>query len=1053
MATPTSWYRAGSISVTNGSKIVAGVGTLWSSQVLPGDLFYTTDANGVITSAPFEVDAVDGNYQITLKSSWPGASATTQKYAIVRNFTGTLSSDLATRLTTLIQSYQSNVDVLRQFLTTDDQVTFDGFGGDSIQTYGLLSFAESAAKIDSTVRFDAIQSLTSDQMAQARNNIGAQTFDSDLASIAALSGGTGFLKKTAANTWALDTNTYLTGNQNISVSGDATGSGTTSIALTLANSGVTAGTYKSVNVDAKGRVTGGSNPTTLSGYGITDAALSTHTHSCLVRTVDSRSVATAPNDYNSQFIHSFKTNSTIGTPDGSTYSSVVGLRAWFDYTGGNAHELAFTGNGGLFRRHGSTTAWNSWLQIIDSGNIGSQSVSYASTAGSAPASDVYAWAKASTKPTYTYSEVGAAASSHVGDTGAAHGVVTTSVAGFMSAADKTKLDGIAAGATAGGGTVTSVALSLPSIFSVSGSPVTSSGTLSASLASQTAAYVFAAPSGTAGTPTFRALVASDIPTLNQSTTGSAATLTTARTLTLGSKGKTFNGSANVSWTLAEMGAAAVAQTMYIGTTAVAINRASGSLALTGISGIDGNAATATTATNLSGGTATLAAPTAVTAVTSLTTAPVAIPQVNVDSTASFVPATHQQAIYASGYRTHVNTGIYKDANAWNAGWYCAIGGNDSYPTEYFQLRYGGDITHSSGRTFLNSSNYTSYTNWGTSTLNAGWLNLNSGTNRMWMGDAGGAELYLEVGDTNFSTAKRNLHITGANGANGGTLSVAFDGFGVNGVAYANRFYSGFDAGVSYSFSCSNWFRSNGDTGWYNATYGGGIYMTDTTYVRAYNGCGLWAAGNVVSTSAMQAPIYYDYNNTNYYLDPASTSNLMGANFNAESHFNTTGYTDPDSGVTRAIKVGSGGIAVLGGGKFDSLTVANTISGAISGNAATATKLATARTINGVSFDGSANITIAASVRTSDVLTATAGASVGAVGTYAYLGVCSGGSPGGNCAAGSTKAASKLFYAAGNNNPTTGSPSGTWRCMGYAPEWQSGSDNNYYCSPTLWLRIS
>lgn len=38
--------------------------------------------------------------------------------------------------------------------------------------------------------------------------------------------------------------------------------------------------------------------------------------------------------------------------------------------------------------------------------------------------------------------------SHVGATGTAHGVATTSVAGFMSAADKTKLDGVATGATA-----------------------------------------------------------------------------------------------------------------------------------------------------------------------------------------------------------------------------------------------------------------------------------------------------------------------------------------------------------------------------------------------------------------------------------------------------------------------------------------------------------------------------------------------------------------------------------------------------------------------------
>lgn len=41
--------------------------------------------------------------------------------------------------------------------------------------------------------------------------------------------------------------------------------------LSLATSGVTAGTYKSVTVDNYGRVTSGTNPTTLAGYGITDA--------------------------------------------------------------------------------------------------------------------------------------------------------------------------------------------------------------------------------------------------------------------------------------------------------------------------------------------------------------------------------------------------------------------------------------------------------------------------------------------------------------------------------------------------------------------------------------------------------------------------------------------------------------------------------------------------------------------------------------------------------------------------------------------------------------
>lgn len=101
--------------------------------------------------------------------------------------------------------------------------------------------------------------------------IGAQPVDADLTAIAALAGTSGLLRKTAADTWSLDTSAYITGNQTITFSGDATGSGTTAVTLTLANSGVGAGTYRSVTVDAKGRVTAGTDPTTLAGYGITDA--------------------------------------------------------------------------------------------------------------------------------------------------------------------------------------------------------------------------------------------------------------------------------------------------------------------------------------------------------------------------------------------------------------------------------------------------------------------------------------------------------------------------------------------------------------------------------------------------------------------------------------------------------------------------------------------------------------------------------------------------------------------------------------------------------------
>jgi len=63
----------------------------------------------------------------------------------------------------------------------------------------------------------------------------------------------------AASTAYVKSQGYITGNQTITYTGDATGSGTTSVALTLSNSGITAGTYTKLTVDSKGRATVGAN--------------------------------------------------------------------------------------------------------------------------------------------------------------------------------------------------------------------------------------------------------------------------------------------------------------------------------------------------------------------------------------------------------------------------------------------------------------------------------------------------------------------------------------------------------------------------------------------------------------------------------------------------------------------------------------------------------------------------------------------------------------------------------------------------------------------------
>jgi hypothetical protein len=79
---------------------------------------------------------------------------------------------------------------------------------------------------------------------------------------------------------------------------------------------------------------------------------------------------------------------------------------------------------------------------------------------------------------------------------------------------KTAIDALeVAVAGAGLGTVTSVGLTLPNIFTVTNSPVTTTGSLTATLASQSANRIFASPNGSAGQPTFRGLVAADLGTM------------------------------------------------------------------------------------------------------------------------------------------------------------------------------------------------------------------------------------------------------------------------------------------------------------------------------------------------------------------------------------------------------------------------------------------------------------------------------------------------------------------------------------------------------------
>lgn len=209
-------------------------------------------------------------------------------------------------------------------------------------------------------------------------------------------------------------------------------------------SGVTAGTYKSVTVDNKGHVTAGTNPTTLSGYGITDTytgaqidskissavANADHLKRTIVNTLpsvdaaDEHTIYMVPkasgavgsgtnNGYDEyMLIVSGSTKKFEKIGDSAVDLTNYATKAYADQSEADALSAAKTYANGLATNYATAAQGIKADSAVQSVKIGTKeyksgtTVTLPSYPTTLPASDVYAWAKASTKPTYTKSEVG-----------------------------------------------------------------------------------------------------------------------------------------------------------------------------------------------------------------------------------------------------------------------------------------------------------------------------------------------------------------------------------------------------------------------------------------------------------------------------------------------------------------------------------------------------------------------------------------------------------------------------------------------------------------------
>jgi len=136
----------------------------------------------------------------------------------------------------------------RGLLSTTDWSTFNGkqaaLSGSGIvkSTGGTISYLTDNSTNWDTAYTDRLKwdgGATGLVAATGRTSLGLGTFA--VANYPTWSSGTPFVKMTAAGTFSLDTATYLTGNQTITLSGDVSGSGTTAITTTIGANRVTVG--------------------------------------------------------------------------------------------------------------------------------------------------------------------------------------------------------------------------------------------------------------------------------------------------------------------------------------------------------------------------------------------------------------------------------------------------------------------------------------------------------------------------------------------------------------------------------------------------------------------------------------------------------------------------------------------------------------------------------------------------------------------------------------------------------------------------------------------
>ena len=141
-----SWYKTGTITITNGSKSVTGIETKWANPLIgvcSGQMLILKTKNSIEIC---EIASVQSDTQLTLANEYIGDTKTGVNYEIPTSPNVSIEA-LALRISEMLNYYQIQLDAWHTILTSENEVTLTAPDGRQVTIKSQYAISNELAKL------------------------------------------------------------------------------------------------------------------------------------------------------------------------------------------------------------------------------------------------------------------------------------------------------------------------------------------------------------------------------------------------------------------------------------------------------------------------------------------------------------------------------------------------------------------------------------------------------------------------------------------------------------------------------------------------------------------------------------------------------------------------------------------------------------------------------------------------------------------------------------------------------------------------------------------